>query len=228
MTMQDNQAMQKFMFWARTLGENAYFRWIWTPLRILANLSQSAVLQLASDWFEASEDPVAKQLLGKRWLVTNSQVVAAAMRLFYSEPEFERLFRQWWVEKVLPLVPEQHRRFVDEVYRYDWLTRPLYYDEDKPTLDQAVINGDPYWVRKNVRFEYRVRELVQAMKAGETPEIRPDQTVVSLYFRPEFWDYVDNMEVAIQFVGVELDEPGPGAGPLTKSSANQDQLAGTA
>ena len=204
MTMDDNAAMQRFMFWARTVAENAFFRWIWTPLRDLAGLTQSAVLTSMADWFDRCDDAVARQLLGKRWLVTNSQVVVTAMRHFYSEPQFESLFRSWWVDDILPRVPVEHRAFLDEVYRYDWLTRPLYYDDTPPALPVEVLDGHEYWVRADVAFDYPVRRLVQEMRTGVPTVLEPEPTLVSLYYRPEFRNYVDNMEVAIQFCGAEL------------------------
>lgn len=208
MTMHENRMMQRFMFWARTMGENAYFRWIWTPLRLLAGLTQSQVLRSIDEWFFSSPHPAAQRLVAKQWVVANSQVVSAAMRTLYSDPELDEVFRAWWEAAILPLVPDEHVDFLEECFRYDVLTRPLFYDGTPPEdLEPASVDGYDWWARRGVRFAYPVREIVERMR--DEPELVPYRApaTVSLLYRPGFRDQMDNQEVAYQFAGVEVPEP---------------------
>lgn len=54
--------MQRFMFWARVMAENAVLRHIWLALRELGGLRQSQVLHNLSDWIDATDDPAAEPL----------------------------------------------------------------------------------------------------------------------------------------------------------------------
>jgi radical SAM superfamily enzyme YgiQ (UPF0313 family) len=207
MTIADNKAMQRFMFWARTMGENAYFRWIWTPLRVLAGMTQSQVLRSIDEWFASSEHPAAQRLVGKQWVVANSQVVSAAMRTLYSDPELDEVFRAWWEAAILPQVPEKHVDFLEDVYRYDRLTRPLFFEE-APTgpYVPVVVDGYQYWAMRGVTFDYPVTEIVDLMRDDAKIEPHRDPSTVSILYRPGFRDQMDNQEVAFQFAGTVIPE----------------------
>ena len=204
MSMAENAAMQTFMFWARTMAENSYFRWIWAPLRLLAGLSQSEVIRSMASWFSASSHPSAGRLLATQQSVANSQVVAAAMRVLYTDPGLAGLFSAWWDECIRPRVDAEHASFLDEVFRYDCLTRPVFDDgATGPFSTDLELADEGHLVRRGVELRYPVRSAVHSMRKGDAVVPRAEPTCVDLYYRRGFHEHIDNQEVALNFAADE-------------------------
>jgi hypothetical protein len=162
MTVEQNLEMKKFILWARSLAEHLVFRHIWAPLRELAGLTQSAVINDMIRWFETSPIPAATRLAEVAGRVrSRPSAVPEFLREVYSEPELDKLFASWWAENIEPRLPADTARFISEVFRYDCLTRPIF---DAPGQEHSSAGKLPvteiaqelFYLRENLRFEYDV------------------------------------------------------------------------
>ncbi|MFJ2078138.1 KedN5 family methylcobalamin-dependent radical SAM C-methyltransferase [Streptomyces anulatus] len=200
-TVAENTTMQRFMFWARTMSENMYFRHIWVPLRELAGLTQSAVLLILSDWFQDSADPAVADLLGHGRQFTDSGLVVASLHKLYADPRFAPVFRRWWDEAILPKVPERHRPLLNEIFRYDNATRPIYRGAGAEAAEVRSIDGLPHYVRGGLRFQYAMPHVLDAIRAGRPFDDEPSPVELTLAHRVGFDDYLDNHELATYYAG---------------------------
>src|SRR5262249_1205606 len=66
MSFEDNLRVQRFLFWSRLVAEHGLLRCIWTPLRMLANVNQSAALRSLDEWTSQQHDDVAVTLTAYR------------------------------------------------------------------------------------------------------------------------------------------------------------------
>ncbi|WP_285442767.1 KedN5 family methylcobalamin-dependent radical SAM C-methyltransferase [Streptomyces sp. ISL-12] len=208
MTFADNQYMQQFLFWARVVAENAVFRYIWGPLRHFAGLTQSRVLINLGDWLAEIDDPAAVPL--REFCATAAGGTAsfgAAISYFYTDPEAVRLLHRWWDESIRPLIPERFRPVLDEVFRYDLLTQPVFRPEQSGTaheeLEVEEIRDERYYVRRDVRLAYDVPAIVAALRADREPDLSPSPRVLDLYYRTGSESAVTstNHEIVIHFMG---------------------------
>ncbi|GGZ41688.1 KedN5 family methylcobalamin-dependent radical SAM C-methyltransferase [Streptomyces poonensis] len=209
MTFADNQYMQRFLFWARVVAENAVFRHIWGSLRHFAGLTQSQVLTNLGDWMAQADDPAAVPL--REYCATavgGTESFGAAISYFYTDPEAVRLLHRWWDEAVRPFVPERFRPVLDEVFRYDLLTQPVFRPDHSGTayeeLPVEVIRDEQYYVRRDVRLAYDVPAIVAALRADREPDLSPSPCVLDLYYRTGSESAVTstNHEIVIHFMGM--------------------------
>ncbi|MET8756352.1 KedN5 family methylcobalamin-dependent radical SAM C-methyltransferase [Lentzea sp. NPDC004782] len=199
-TVAENVMMQRFMFWARMMSENMYFRHIWAPLRELAGLTQSTVLLSLSDWFQDdSSDPAIAELMGDRREFTDSGLVVESLHKLYAEPRFEQVFQRWWDEAIIPKVPEQYRHLLDEVFRYDNVTRPVYAGIGAENAEVRTIDSLPHYVRSAIRFDYAMPRVLEAIRAGEPVDTEPAPVELTLAHRVGFEEYLDNHELATYY-----------------------------
>jgi radical SAM superfamily enzyme YgiQ (UPF0313 family) len=206
-TIEENVAIQRFIFWARLTSENLYFRHIWAPLRELAGLTQTTVLLGMSQWFQESTEPAVVELLGHGREFTDSALVVKSLRRLYADDRFTPIFQRWWDEAVRPRVPGEHRALLDEVFRYDNLTRPLY--GGAGDCDEVrQIDGVPHRVRGGLRFSYPVPRILDAIRAGHDVDGEPAPVEITIAHRLGFEEYLDNHELATYFAGrcIELRE----------------------
>lgn len=196
-TVAENTVMQRFMFWARMMSENLYFRHIWAPLRELAGLTQSTVLLSLADWFQDAPDPAVADLLGHGREFTDSGLVVASLHKLYADPRFGPIFQRWWDEAILPKAPERHRRLLTEIFRYDTATRPVYAGSD---AEVRTIDGLPHYVR-TLRFDYPIPRVLDAIRAGLPIDDEPAPVDLTLAHRVGFEDYLDNHELTTYYTG---------------------------
>lgn len=217
MTFADNQQMQRFLFWARVLAENVVLRYIWVALRHLAGMTQSQVLRNFDGWIAEVDDPTAVPLRGFAETPFGGAGLGAAISYLYTEPEAERLLNRWWDESIRPLVPAETSALLDEVFRYDLMTQPVYRpagagsaDEDLPI---TVVRGEEYYVREDVEFAYDVPAIVAGLRAETGPDLSPSPVTVDLYYRTGSESTVTstNHETIIHFMGMTQDEVVRGA-----------------
>lgn len=204
MTIEDNQRMHRFLFWSRLVAENRLFRYIWTPLRKYAGMSQSEILQSMDDWFEQSEDPTACLFKASREPIVDAGVVSSTLHHFYEHPGSAKLFQSWWQERIQPFVPRDYSDFLADVFRYDQIIRPIFVDDESNGSRFEVVErgGTRYYVRRNVHFKFSVPELVAAMNGDRAVEIQPQRHVTTLYYRVGFRDYLDSHELASAYFGI--------------------------
>lgn len=234
MTFADNQYMQRFLFWARVVAENAVFRYIWGSLRHFAGLTQSQVLIKLSDWMAKVDDPAAVPL--REYCATaagGTESFGAAITYFYTDREAVRLLHRWWDESIRPLVPEPFRPVLDEVFRYDLLTQPVFRPERSGTADEELaveeIRDEQYYVRRDVRLAYDVPAIVAALRADREPDLSPSPRVLDLYYRTGSESAVTstNHEIVIHFMGMTKEHILANAnagGPTVDAAGEEDGL----
>jgi radical SAM superfamily enzyme YgiQ (UPF0313 family) len=205
MSFEDNARMQRFLFWARVIAENAVLRHSWTPLRVLAGWQQSQVLNSLADWVETTSSPDAAPLreAASRAEGGGAPAYATAIGYLFTEAAGRRALEQWWRDAVRPGLPEEHRAFLDEVFRYDLLTQPVC-DDSLPVVDEA---GCSYAVREGVVLTHNVPAALALLRADEQADLTPEPTPVDLYYRTGALNAVlsTNHEEIVHFMG----EPRP-------------------
>lgn len=212
MTVEQNLEMKKFILWARSLAEHLVFRHIWAPLRDLAGMTQSAVINNMILWFEASKHPAAVRLAGlaSRFRSRPSSV-PVFLRELYTDPELDELFAAWWVESIEPQLPASKARFISEVFRYDCLTRPIFDAPDlvnmpSCTLPVVEIAEERFYLREHVQFEYDVAGALRQFNSDGVWNIVEQSTTFPIYCKAGFHQYYGNHEQGIYFAGVTEDD----------------------
>lgn len=215
MTIQDNQDMHHFLFWARVVAENMFLRYVWTPLRELVGMTQSQLLLRLDDWFERQEDSVCQGLIAcrdKMVMCFDASLVTAGVHYLYQEPGIDAALERFWEEEVLPTLPAPWQPVFRELLRYDLAARPVY---DGPgeelrslTVDLPVeeVEGEEFYVREGLEFSYDVAQLVQRIRADRERPPQPRHHRLTLYYRRGFATYVDNHEFVPHFAARTLDE----------------------
>ena len=113
-----------------------------------------------------------------------------------------------------PLLPRTHLRLLDEVFRYDLLTQPIYCPDgniEEQDLELRIVRGRPRYVRRGVRLAYDVPAIAAALRSGRAVAVDPDARVVDLYYLAGAESAVTstNHEIVMHHMGQMLDELDP-------------------
>ncbi|OLR94837.1 KedN5 family methylcobalamin-dependent radical SAM C-methyltransferase [Actinokineospora bangkokensis] len=210
MSFQDNILMQRFLFWARVVAENAVLRHVWNPLRELAGWEQSWVLNSLADWTETTSCPHALPLreAAHRGHGGGAPAYAEAIGYLFTTEEGKQALRTWWAEAVVPRLPVYLRPFLTSVFRYDLETQPVC---DGGSLPVVVVEGVEHHVRTNVRFDHDVPKALASLRAGQCPDLLGKAVHFDIYYRTEALNAVKstNHEEIVHFMG----EARPAAAP---------------
>jgi radical SAM superfamily enzyme YgiQ (UPF0313 family) len=184
MTFDDNTKIQEFIFWARVLAENAVLRHVWTPLRELAGLTQSAVIRSFSDWVRHTDHPGAASLRTAAGTAQSggAPAFAVAVGYLFVHAEGDQVLARWWTEAIQPLLAAHVRPLLDEIFRYDLLTKPVCADGDGD-LTVVTIESGQHYRRGGVVLSHDVPQALADLRAGREPRLGPARRVVSLYYR---------------------------------------------
>ena len=192
MSPRDNQYMHRFIFVSRLIAENPVFRHIWAPLRALGGTTQSAVIRSLMDWFETDEDSAVEPFrTGMVNSFTDSDVLAPVLAYVYGDDDAKEVLRRWWAEAIVPLVPQQFRALLDDVFEYDLLTLPAYTSPGRPmssryaneSLPEVEVDGEKFYVWRDVRLGCDVPALLLALRRGEPYEHALGELTTSLYYK---------------------------------------------
>ncbi len=195
MTIEQNREMHRFLFWARVVAEHLVFRHLWNPLFELAGWTQSRVLLSLDSWLDDQNDEVAHRLRECRGRVVDdlsasARHVESGLELFYGDPALGPLLERWWSEAVVPHTPASGRTFFRDLFRWDWVTRPVYrhseQDLDDPELPQVEIAGERFYVRSKLRFSYDLERLLEELLRDPETPLLAEPTEVTLYYRVGF------------------------------------------
>ena len=206
-SIEENRQMQRFLLWARGIAEHHVLREIWAPLRELTDITQSQVLLKMANWFLECNDPVAEGLNLRQELLLRPSMVPAFLHYLYSEPGCDHLFAQWWEDEMALSVPVEVRDFLGEVFKYDWVTKPIYDPEGRDVLALGGLevvdeDGETYYVRRGLQFEYDIPQLVRAFKRRSLDYILEKRRVtLDIWYKTGFGTYIDNHETTGLFVG---------------------------
>ncbi|MGW7533027.1 KedN5 family methylcobalamin-dependent radical SAM C-methyltransferase [Amycolatopsis sp. NPDC054798] len=192
MSPRDNQYMHRFIFVSRLIAENPVFRYVWGPMRVLGGITQSQLIRSLMDFFENDPHPGTEPFRsGMVNSFTDSDVLAPVVALLYGSEEAKDMLRRWWRESVLPLVPETARSIVDTVFEFDLITLPAYTLPGRipsprragETLPEAVIDGERYYVRRDIWKGFDVPAFTLALLREEPWEHLLADTVSSVYYK---------------------------------------------
>lgn len=188
--------MQRFMYLARLLGENQYFKRLWRPARLLAGLSQSQVITSLLEWMQAADHPAVTAFLESFPVIAESPAVAAGHRLLYTRPDLDAQIRRWWDEVVVPAFPERWRGFGAELYTFERWCRPVYQGPDDPVPPGWSLDGDRY-LSEPVEFSFPMERALARVADGRGPERR----ATTYRFRSErgFFHHLDNHETGAHY-----------------------------
>ncbi|WP_051473266.1 KedN5 family methylcobalamin-dependent radical SAM C-methyltransferase [Saccharomonospora piscinae] len=209
----ENQEMQRFLFWARVIAEMAVFRIIWAGLRELVGFRQTTVLRSLDDWVRNTDDPAAEPLRATlESVVVGTGEVGAAISYLYREPDVERMLTRWWNERIRPEIPSEVAPVLDEMFRYDLLTKPVAAppgaeEPDTTGLELVSVRGEDYY-RRTVRLDYDIPEIVARLRAEEQPDLTPRTTELDLYYKPGCESAVasTNHETIVHFMAMTAEE----------------------
>lgn len=206
----ENLEMQRFVFWARLLGENSYLRHVWRPLYDVAGLRHSEVIKSVMVAFEKSNDQAAADFLKLVPVIAESPPVATALRQLYAQPELEQIVARWWFSDIVPLFPEKWTGFACDLYKYERWCRGVYGEPDAeapPGWKFEKIDRDEYYVSDPVDFSYDVKTILANW--ATTRYVTPERAVVSYEFRGRvgLYENVDNHETALHYVATAERAP---------------------
>ncbi|WP_211769387.1 KedN5 family methylcobalamin-dependent radical SAM C-methyltransferase [Kutzneria sp. CA-103260] len=188
----DNQYMHRFIFVSRLVAENPVFRYIWAPLRALGGITQSEVIRSLMAWFETDDSSgVEPYRNGMFNSFTDSDVLAPVLAHVYGDDEAKEVLRRWWNESLMPLVPQAVRSLLDSVFEYDLLTLPAYTGPGREvspryaneSLPQVEVNGEKFYVWRDVRLDCDVPALVLALRREEPYDHVIREIVSSIYYK---------------------------------------------
>ncbi|WP_157411151.1 KedN5 family methylcobalamin-dependent radical SAM C-methyltransferase [Actinoplanes rectilineatus] len=209
MTFAENRQMQRFLFWARVIAENAVLRYIWLPLRQLAGLTQSQVLLDLDTWIVETAHPAAAPLRSHAaTAMGGTAAFGAAITYLYTDPAGRRLLQVWWQESIRPRLPTAMTPLLDDVFRYDLVTQPVYLggagDARADDLPVIELYGETYHVRHGIRLDHDVPRIHSDLRADRDPDLRPTERVVDLYYRTGAVAAVTstNHEIVVHFMGM--------------------------
>jgi hypothetical protein len=197
------------------VGENAVLRWTWPALRHLAGVTQSQTLIDLDAWVAATDDVAATPLRGCVTASiggTDADAFGSAVAYLHTNPESERLLHRWWRESIRPLLPADVAPVLDEVFRYDLLSRPLRRPSDGTSsgsqLPVVSVDNEEYYLHRGVPLSYDVPAIVTAIRTGAEPDLSPKHKTVDLYYRTGVESFITttNHEIVMQFMGMTEDQ----------------------
>lgn len=197
-TLSENFEMQRFMFLARILGENQFFKRLWHPARVLAGLTQSQVISSLLEWIDASACPSTREFRRSFPVLAESPAVANGHRMLYENPEIDAEFERWWTREIVPRFPPAWTGFGHHLYRFERMGRPVYRLPGAPLADGWREEGEEY-VSDPVSFPFDAAEALSRLAAGDdTP---PEPADVTYEFRGlrGFYHHLDNHETGAHY-----------------------------
>lgn len=200
-SVSEHLQMQRFMYLARLLGENQYYKRLWKPARCLGGLTQAQVITSLLDRLEASNSPAVQKFLEAFPVIAESPAVASGHRLLYSEPELEAEIQRWWREVVVERFPAAWREFGKQVYVFDHWARPVY--QPPGTL---VPSGwallDEQYISDPVPLDYAIEQILDQL--GGIPMPAPRRRPETYRFRSlsGFYNHLDNHETGAHYFAV--------------------------
>jgi radical SAM superfamily enzyme YgiQ (UPF0313 family) len=207
----DNYRMYQFLFWERIMVENMVFHSIWIPIQKVLTVTQSQVLLSLNHWIERSDDKNARDLIEYRSKMVNDldmSVIPETLRYIYlNSHNVSQLFGKWWSEEILPLVPPYFMDLFSEIFRYQQLTWPIYYNpaDGKQQLPEDIkpvfYNNEQYYVRERQKFGYDIPHILERIKGADSLSAEKEEMEFSIYYKSGFHNYIDNQEFIPIYIG---------------------------
>lgn len=197
-TLAENFRMQRFMYLARILGENQYFKRLWRPARLLGGLSQSQVVHSLLAWLDASEHPSVLAFRHGFPVLAESPAVAEGHRMLYRDPELDRQIERWWDERVVSEFPLAWREFGRELYRFERWSRPVCLPPGSSLPADWHEEGEEY-VSIPVRFSYDIPATLERLGRHDLTPPAPSVRSYEFRSRQGFYQHLDNHETGAHY-----------------------------
>jgi hypothetical protein len=208
---EDNYHMYQFLFWERIMVENMVFHSIWVPIQKVLEITQSQVLLSLNHWVEQRNDRdllVIKEYCSRMVNGFDMSVISEVLRYIYSNAlSVSTLFSTWWEEEILPLIPISLVDLFSEIFRYQQLTWPIYYNPGDsklqlPTDVKTVFHDDEqYYVREGQKFIYDIPYILENIMNVDELCIEKKEIEYSIYYKSGFHNYIDNQEFIPMYIG---------------------------
>ena len=206
-SLRENQKMHRFLFWARLLAEYQVFRRVFPAVLRVGGITQSQVILDVDEWFVQQTDPALLALARHVDEVVENfditRIPNAVLHTYLHEAELEPLFERWWCDRILPQCDPLYGAFLQDVFRYDWLSRPHHDEEARRGVGIADIDGEQFWVRSRDDFRYDVPRVLAELCHSD-PGIAigsPHWQEVVLYYRKGFASVVASHEFVARYSG---------------------------
>jgi hypothetical protein len=193
-----NLAMQRFMYLARLLGENQYFKRLWFVARLLGGLSQSEVIQSLKGWIERSPVPATVAFRESFPVLAESPAVARGHRMLYTLPDIDADIEQWWCTEVVSGFPVEWQAFGREVYRFEHWSRPVYQVPGAAVPMGWRLDGEEF-ISEDISFAYAVADELDDLRDGVTAPPAPRSTTYRFRSLRGFHDHLDNHETGAHY-----------------------------
>jgi radical SAM superfamily enzyme YgiQ (UPF0313 family) len=197
-SIEENLRMQRFMYLARIVGENQYFKHLWVPARELGGWTQSAVISSLLSWIEASADPDMVAFRRSWPVIAESPAVARGHRMLYSIPALDREIERWWNEVIVSSFPPDWREFGAAVYEFERWCRPVYEPPGTP-LPPHVRVADGDFVSIPVTFPFDMVRTLEDLAAGRVVTPRRQAVTYEFHSMRGFYDHLDNHETGAHY-----------------------------
>ncbi|MGQ0841981.1 KedN5 family methylcobalamin-dependent radical SAM C-methyltransferase [Actinokineospora sp.] len=204
-TLAENLEMQRFVFWARVLGEQQYLRHVWQPLHDLAGFTQSQAIRSLKEYFERSKDPAAVAFLSKIPVLAESPAIAEALRSLHSQADLQALVRQWWQEVAVPTFPAKWQTFAEALYDYECWSRQVYVVPDgalPPGWHSIDQDGAEWYESDLVLLPYDLPTALENWAGILESGPKAEPTTFLFSARPGYYHNLDNYEIAAQHLAV--------------------------
>lgn len=197
-TFAENLRMQRFMYLARILGENQYFKRLWHPARRLAGMTQSQVIHSLLGWIDASVREPVVAFRESIPVIAESPAVAAGHRMLYRERALDEEIERWWNTEVVGRFPSDWAEAGRHMYPFERWSRPVYQPPGAPLPEGWRVDGDEY-VSDPVSFPFHMVEVLDRLAAGNVDP--PESAPATYEFRGArgFYQHLDNHETGAHY-----------------------------
>jgi len=176
MSIQENQNMHGFLFWARVIAEHLLFQHIWSPLDRLVKISQSDFLLSLDNWLrnQSNSDPAARRICEFRDHAVSEFDVGAecienGLQFFFCDKDADDLLDRWWAKEIIPRIKHPGLRgLLTDIFRYDCISRPIYDVDSNISLPVVQKEGQQYYWREGIGFEHDISGFIIGTGTGNS------------------------------------------------------------
>ncbi|MGW7518205.1 KedN5 family methylcobalamin-dependent radical SAM C-methyltransferase [Streptomyces sp. NPDC054796] len=197
-TFAENLSMQRFMYLARILGENQFFKRLWHPARLLGGMTQTQVIKSLMRWIDDSSHPSVAAFRASFPVLAESPAVANGHRMLYGDPALEAEIARWWAEEIVPRFPAEWAAYGAHLYTFEHWSRPVYQPPGSELPAGWRVEGEEY-VSDPVAFPFHAAEALGRIAAGDTVPPDPDDVVYEFRGLRGFYQHLDNHETGAHY-----------------------------
>lgn len=198
-TLPENLRMQRFMYLARLLGENQYFKLLWKLGRRLAGMRQSEIIGSLLSWIDESRHPSVIAFRESFPVIAESPAVARGHRMLYSDPGLDTEIETWWIQQIVPNFPARLQEFAALWYSFERMCRPVY-QEPGTRVPRGWRAEEDVYISDPVSFSYHMEEAFDAVMARPGPDTpRVEETLYEFIAPRGFYEHLDNHETGAHY-----------------------------